>query len=154
MRSFSSRIAKLGINPYVGVPKPVLDELLRQAGRTKGPVPVRGTLNGKPFTQTVVKYQGAWRLYLNTQMRRDAGIDVGDTAHVSLTFDPKPRKVPMHPALTRALARNAKAKAAFANLAPSRRKEILRYLGSMKTEVSVVRNVEKVIRQLTGKGAL
>ena len=151
MKSFSSRILIIGINPYVSVPEDVLDDLFEQAGKNKGPIPVRGTLNGKSFVQTLVKYQGAWRLYLNTPMRRDAGIDVGDKATVEIEFDPEPRIIPMHPKLARALSRNKTAKSAFEGLTPSRQKEILRYLNSMKTDESLLRNIEKVIQHLLEK---
>lgn len=151
MESFTAEILIIGINPYVGVPEDVLHALFEQAGRSRGPIPVRGTLNGKRFLQTLVKYQGEWRLYLNTQMRQEAGIDVGDEATVAIEFDPEPRIVPIHPKLARALSKNTEAKAAFEKLAPSRQKEIQRYLNSMKTEESLVRNIEKVIQYLSGK---
>jgi hypothetical protein len=151
MERFTAKILKIGINPYVGVPEGVLNTLFQQADKNKGPIPVRGTLNGKRFKQTLVKYQGAWRLYLNTQMRQDAGIDVGDDATVEIEFDPEPRIVPIHPKFARALSKNREANVAFETLAPSRQREILRYLNSMKTEESLVRNIEKVIQYLSGK---
>jgi len=134
MESFTAKILKIGINPYVGLPEDVLNTLFKQADKNKGPIPVRGTLNGKRFEQTLVKYQGAWRLYVNTHMRQAAGIDVGDDATVEIEFDPEPRIVPIHPKFARVLSKNREAKAAFLQLAPSRQKEILRYLNSMKTE--------------------
>jgi hypothetical protein len=57
MKSFSAKIAKLGINPYVSLPDEVSESLLEQAGKTRGPIPVRGTVNGKSFVQTLVRYQ-------------------------------------------------------------------------------------------------
>jgi uncharacterized protein DUF1905 len=69
MERFTAKILKIGINPYVGLPEDVLNTLFRQADKNKGPIPVRGTLDGKRFKQTLVKYQGAWGLYLNTPMR-------------------------------------------------------------------------------------
>jgi hypothetical protein len=54
MKSFSAKILKLGINPYVDIPEKLLHDLFRQAGRTKGTLPVRGKLNGNKFKQTVV----------------------------------------------------------------------------------------------------
>lgn len=151
MESFTAKILIIDINPYVGIPEDVLDALFKQAGKTRGPIPVRGTLNGKKFKQTLVKYRGVWRLYLNTPMRQEAGISVGDNATVELEFDPEPRIVPMHPQFVRALSKNKAAKAAFEKLVPSRQKEILRYLNSMKTEESLVRNIEKAIQFLSGK---
>jgi hypothetical protein len=108
-------------------------------------------VNGKPFTQTLVKYQGAWRLYINGIMRAAAGVDVGDTTHISLDFDPTPRTEALHPKLVDALDRNKAAKTAFEKLTPSRQKEILRYLNSMKTEESLERNIERVLKHLLGE---
>jgi hypothetical protein len=133
------------------LPEKIMSELFEVSGKTKGPIRVRGKLNGKDFIQTVVRYQAAWRLYLNAQMRLDAGIDVGDEARVRLEFDPTPRDVPMHRQLGRALSKNRDAKSAFAKLTPSRQTEILRYLNSLKSAEAVARNVEKVVRQLLKK---
>src|SRR5215207_7638372 len=143
MNSFSAKILKIGINPYVGIPEDVLESIFEQAGKSKGPIPVRGTVNGNQFTQTLVKYQGIWRLYINGPMREAAGIDVGDQADIRLEVDPRPRTEPVHPKFTHALARNRTAKIAFEKLVASRQKEILRYLNSLKTEESLDRNIEK-----------
>jgi hypothetical protein len=151
MKSFTAKIAKIGINPYVSLPEKVLASIFEQAGKAKGPIPVRGTVNGKPFTQTLVRYQGAWRLYINGIMREAARIDVGDEAHLRVEFDPTPRAEPIHPKLERAFAKNPSAKAAFEKLIPSRQKEILRYLNSMKTEESLDRNIERVLKHLLGE---
>jgi uncharacterized protein YdeI (YjbR/CyaY-like superfamily) len=148
---FLCKVAKIGINPYVSLPEDVLDSLFQQAEKSKGPIPVRGTINEKEFKQTLVKYQGAWRLYLNGSMRQAAGVDVGDQVRIDIEFDPEPRIEQIHPRLLRALSRNKRAKAAFESLTPARRKEILRYLNSIKTEASIERNVEKVIQYLLGE---
>ena len=108
MLTFSSNIRKIGVNPYVLLPSFVLEEIFKQSGKNKGTIPVRGTLNGKEFIQTLVKYSGKWRLYLNTPMRKSAGIDVGDLAIVLLGFDPKPRTIPFHPQLAETLSKNKK----------------------------------------------
>ena len=152
MKSFSAKIFIIGINPYVLLPEAVLGSLFKQAGKEKGAIPVRGTLNGNAFTQTLVKYSGKWRLYLNTPMRKAAGIDVGDIAKVKIEYDPEPRVIPMHPKLQQALAKNKKAKSAFEKLTPSRQKEILRYISFLKNEESVIVNVERAIQNLSGKG--
>ncbi len=151
MDSFSARVHIIGVNPYVRVPKPILVHLFAHAGRSKGPLPVRGTLNGKEFTQTVVKYKGIWRLYLNTKMRRQAELNVGDLADVRLGFDRSPPAMPMHPQLADALSKSMMASQAFFDLAPSRQKEILRYLHSLKGVVAIDRNVRKVIDHLLGR---
>src|SRR5213075_554128 len=97
MNSFSAKIYKIGINPYVLIPAAILKEIFKQANKNKGPIPVRGELNGHAFIQTLVKYSGKWRLYLNTPMRKAAGIDVGDVADVKIEFYPVPRIISVHP---------------------------------------------------------
>ena len=151
MNSFSAKIFKIGINPYVLLPATILKEIFKQAGKNKGPIPVCGTINENKFTQTLVKYSGKWRLYLNTPMRKSAGIDVGDIANIEISFDPGDRTTPMHPKLKSALEKNKKALAEFNNQVPSRKKEILRYINSLKTEESLERNIKRAIGFLTGK---
>lgn len=151
MHSFSGIIIKIGINPCLDVPEKIIGKLLSESGKTKGPIPVAGTLNGKPFRQTIVKYKGEWRLYLNGAMRKDAGIDVGDKGNVKVSYDPETRIVPMHPGLRIALEKNKKAKQVFEKLSPSHKNEISKYLGFSKTKDTEDRNIKKVILQLTGK---
>ena len=150
---FSATVHKLGINPCVDVPEPVVTRLLHAACRTSGPVPVKGTINQTPIVATVVKYQGAWRLYLNSEMRRVSGVDVGDTVTVTLSFDPRPRVLPIPKQLEQALGKHRKAKAIWDQLAPSHRREYLSYLNSLKTAATLERNVEKVIRSLRSRHA-
>ena len=126
-------------------------ELLRQAGKEKGPIPVKGKINGKPYIQTLVKYAGRWRLYLNTPMRKAANVGVGDTVNIEIEPDASDRTAPLHPALKAAFAKNKSAKTVFEKLTPSRQKEINRYLASLKTQESVERNVAKAIKFLIAK---
>ncbi|RYZ25413.1 MAG: DUF1905 domain-containing protein, partial [Chitinophagaceae bacterium] len=66
MQKFTARLEIIGINPFVFVPEPIRVEIFRKAGKDKGYIPVCGTVNGKAFRQTLVKYRGDWRLYINT----------------------------------------------------------------------------------------
>jgi hypothetical protein len=149
--TFRATIALLGINPHVSVPARHLKALFAAAGRETSPIPIRVELEGTSFQQNLVKYQGAWRLYLNTPMRKAAGKDVGERVTLAVQHDPTPRREPMPAALERALDEHPDARAAFDALAPSRKKEIQRYLGSAKTTITRTRNVDKVIAHLEGK---
>lgn len=151
MQTFSTTIRKIDINPYVKIPDPILRRLLKNANKTAGPIPVAGKLQGKPFLATVVRFRGMWRLYLNLLMRREASVVVGDKVNVKIWFDKKPRKVSSPSMFTMALSKNKKAKEAFENLAPSRRKEILRYLNHLKQPETLERNINKAILFLQGK---
>lgn len=148
MPRFSKPIYKLGINPVVDPPDNVMGAIFVQAGKSTGPIPVRGSLNGAEFVQTLVRYRGAWRLYINGPMLKDSGLNVGDVADVEIEFDPRPRDVPIPEALATAFRDNAEAKTAFDRLTPSRQKEILKYIGSLKSEDAITRNVERVLKQL------
>jgi hypothetical protein len=151
MKSFTAKIFIIGVNPYVLLPAVVLNYIFEKAGKDKGTIPVQGKLQGHAFTQTLVKYSDKWRLYLNTPMRKAAGIDVGDMADVEIDFDPRPRTTPMHLKLKKAFKENPEAKKAFDKLSPYRQKEILRYINFLKSEESVERNVQKAVSHLLGK---
>jgi hypothetical protein len=148
---FKAKIYKIGINPAIDPPSNVLTGLFETAGKEKGPIPVRGKIGGAEFTQTLVKFQGGWRLYVNGEMLRASGSKVGDEIEVEIEYDPRPRDVPMPVRLRDALRFDKKAKIAFAELTPSRQKEIFKYINSLRTEESIARNVEKILQQLKGK---
>lgn len=147
---FRSKIYVIGINPVVDPPERVLRAIFAEAGKDKGPIPVRGTINGAEFSQTLVKYAGAWRLYINGIMLKDSGTALGERIKVEIEFDPRPRDVPINVELAAALKENKTAKRAFESLAPSRQKEILRYIGSLKSTDTIAKNVDRVISQLSG----
>lgn len=92
MPAFSAEIFIIGINPYVLPPEAVLQPVFKSAAKDKSPIPVKGTIDGHPFQQTLVKYAGKWRLYLNKPMRTACGKEVGDTAAFTLLFDKSERK--------------------------------------------------------------
>lgn len=146
-------IYKIGINPVVDPPDRVLEAIFEQAGKSKGPIPVRGKLNGSEFIQTLVKYQGAWRLYVNGPMLKDSGLVVGDRAKIEIEFDPRPRDVPAPPKFAAALKKDKLAKLAFEELSPSRQKEILRYLSFLKTDAALKTNIDRTLRHLRGERA-
>jgi hypothetical protein len=151
VQRFTATIYKLGINPVVDPPENVLGGLFENSGKEKGPIPVRGKIDGADFIQTLVKFGGKWRLYINGDMLKASGTKVGDEISVEIEFDPRQREVPMPPRLRDALDADTKAKIAFAQLTKSRQKEIFRYINSLRTEESIARNVEKILQQLKGK---
>ncbi|HWY37026.1 MAG TPA: YdeI/OmpD-associated family protein [Bacteroidia bacterium] len=152
MLKFEAKIHIIGVNPYVLLPKNILKEIFKQAGKEKGTIPVRGTLDGHPYVQTLVKYSAKWRLYLNTPMRRSAGKDVGDTIEITIEYDPAERIIPIHPKLAKALMKNKRASKVFKSLSPSMQKEIVRYFSFLKNEETVDKNIIKAIDFLLGKG--
>jgi len=151
VKTFKAKIDIIGVNPFVLLPISVLTNLFKHAKKDKGPIPVRGTIDGHNYIQTLVKYSGEWRLYINTPMLKVSKKKVGDTITLQIEFDPIERTIPIHPKLEAALKNNKEAKQIFDSLSPSRQKEIIRYISFLKTETSVDRNVTNAILFLTGK---
>ena len=152
MITFKAKIDIIGINPYVLLPAKVLKSIFTQAGKDKGPISVKGTIDGHAYIQTLVKYSGHWRLYINGPMLKVSGKKVEDSTTLTIEFDPEERTIPMHPMLKEALKGNKKANDAFNQLSPYRQKEICRYINHLKSEDTVLKNIDRTIQHLLGKG--
>jgi Domain of unknown function (DUF1905)/Bacteriocin-protection, YdeI or OmpD-Associated len=146
-----AKIDIIGVNPFVFLTPAILTNIFKQAQKNKGPIPVRGTIDGHKFIQTLVKYSSEWRLYINTPMLKASRKKVGDTITILIEFDPDERTIPIHPKLQTALNNNVEAKMIFENLSPYLQKEIIRYISFLKTETSVERNITIAIQFLLGK---
>lgn len=149
---FTAKVDILGINPFVFLPKNVLQAIFKQAGKSKSPIPVSGTVNGKPYRQTLVKYAGEWRLYINLDMLNNSTKRIGEEIEVSIEYDPEDRTIKANPKLIDALNENQAAKQAFDSLQPSLQQEIIRYISFLKTEKSINNNIMKAVDFLLGKG--
>ena len=148
---FTAQIHIIGINPFVFLPERILGKVFEQAGKDKGKIRVKMKIDGHEFTQTLIKYAGNWRLYLNTPMRKAAGKQVGDYAIFEIEYHPGRKLTTIHPKLQEALFNNEKAKAVFDKLSPSLQQEIIRYIVNLKTEESINRNILRAINFLLGK---
>lgn len=148
---FSAAIDIIGINPFVFVPHEILQAIFKQAGKDKGHIPIKGKINGKPYIQTLVRYSGHWRLYINTTMLKRSPERIGETVELTITYDAADRSITPHPKLLAALTDNKQAKEVFDTLPPSRRHEIIRYIANLKTEESIDRNITNAINFLLGK---
>ena len=151
MWKFKAQIELIGINPYVFVPEDILHELLDKASKNKGPIPIKGKINGRPYKQTLVKYRGAWRLYINTTMLKNSPKRVGEKIELEIYYDPQKRTIKTPLLFQKSLNENKEAKAIFDSLTPSKRFEIVRYLANLKTEEALERNVTKAISFLLGR---
>jgi hypothetical protein len=159
-KSFSATVEIIIGNPHVALPMKVLDQIFKQSGRNKGPIPVKGILNGIPYKQTLVRYDGDWRLYLNGIMLKQSGVwgksekiisVVGKKVKIHVEYDGEPREISMDKSMASALSKDKIASEAFNNLAPYRKHEIMRYLGFLKTETAINKNVERIIKHLRGE---
>ena len=138
-------------NPFVYLPTEILENIFREAKKRKGHIPVKGAINGKPFQQTLVKYSGDWRLYINMMMLKNSPKRIGEEIEVEIAFDPSDRPIQPPPKWIIALAKNKEANEVFEKLSASRQKEIVRYISNLKKEKSIDKNVERAINFLLGK---
>ncbi len=150
-QSFRATLEIIGVNPFVHVPTPILEALFLQANKTKGHIPIKGTINGKAYQQTLVRYAGSWRFYINTFMLKDSPNRIGEQVAIEVEYDSSDRSIEMPIKLRMALEQNKEATAVFEGLSPSRQHEIVRYIAKLKSEESVDRNVERAINFLLGK---
>jgi hypothetical protein len=150
--TFSATIEIIGINPFVYVPDEILKHIFEKAAKSKGPIPIKGTVNSIPYTQTLIKFKGEWRLYINTKMLKNSPKRIGEQIEISINYDPEKKEIPIHPKLLQSLNENVAANTVFQNLRPSLQHEIIRYISHLKTEESIDRNVPKAIAFLLGKG--
>ena len=150
MWSFKASLDIIGINPFVFVPQEILLAIFKEAGKDKGHIPVCGQVNGRPFEQTLLRYQGEWRLYINTTVLPNSPKRIGELIEVSIVVDKRDRTLHPHPDLIAALAQNKAAQARFDALPPSRQKEIIRYISALKTPESRAKNIKQAINFLLG----
>lgn len=148
---FTATIERIGINPYVEVPETLLAEIFIAAGKSKGHLLIEGTINGVPYQQTLLKYSGLWRLYINTVMLKNSPKRIGEKINITIAFDPSDRTIVPHPKFVEALHQNAIAKAKFDSLSPSMQKEMVCYIANLKTEDTRDRIIERAMHYLLGK---
>jgi hypothetical protein len=142
--SFKAEVYKVGINPCVKVPLRITAKMKP----SKGYIPVKGKINGHSFLQTLVPVkEEPYRLYVNGPMLKAANIAVGDMATFNIEQNLVPVRFSMPKEFRKELNENG-LMPAFKKLTPGRQKEILRYLGFLKTKETLLRNIDKDINQL------
>ena len=150
MYSFIAMLDIIGVNPFVFVPEDILAAIFKKAAKHKGPIPVHGTLNGKPYKQTLVKYSGYWRLYINTTMLKNYPKHIGESITITIDHDDSNRAIEPPESFLTALMEHQEARSIFNSLPASRKNEIVRYLAHLKTEEALEKNITRAIHFLLG----
>jgi Bacteriocin-protection, YdeI or OmpD-Associated/Domain of unknown function (DUF1905) len=146
---FKAEIYKTGINFCVDVP----DKITSKLERVKGYIKTKGTVNGFPFTKSLVPVKkGPYRLFVNIQTLKGGQTKVGEIANfvIEQNFESTSKEYSMPELLKQQLKQN-NLTADFDNLSQSRKKDILRYLNYIKKEETLVKNIQKVVNQLVQK---
>jgi bifunctional DNA-binding transcriptional regulator/antitoxin component of YhaV-PrlF toxin-antitoxin module len=115
--------------------------------------PVRGTVNGVPLRSRLAVYGGTTYLGLRREIREAAGLEVGDRVEVELERDDAPRAVPEPAELTTALDAAPEARAAYAALAFTHRREYAEWVGSAKRPETRARRAGQAVERLRAASA-
>ena len=117
---------------------------------TRGRVPVSGTINGFAFRSSLAPYGGKHYMAVNRQMREGAKAQAGDTVRLTLEKDEAVREVAVPPDFQKALARDPEARAAWAKLSYTHRKEWVQEIEGAKRPETRERRLAKAIAALAG----
>lgn len=151
---FQATIELRGINPYILVSAEQAAEL---APGWRRPMPVLVQLNGGPSPAWPINMMpvgdGSFYLYLDNQIRKPTQTTVGDEVTVTLRFDTTYKAGPtdsMPEELATALSANAVAATNWEKLPPSRKKDVLRYLGRLQSSDVRQSNIVRLMFVLEG----
>ena len=123
------------------------DQVRAIGGERKTP-PVRVTVNAHTFRGRVGRRGSEALVGFNKEQRAACGVEPGDTVDVELALDDEPRTIELPEALAAALDDDPAAKAAFAALSFTRRKELARGIADAKRPETRERRLADVLARL------
>lgn len=142
---FSAKIYKVGIIRFVDVPA----DVSRAIGSEATHVPVKGEVQGLPLQSTLVsRGKGCYRLAIHGDIRKKLRVDAGAVVEIAIERDEESREPPLPPVLVLALRNSPKAQAVFRQMTTALRRQVVRYLVSVKQQNTLERRVAKFIRIL------
>jgi Bacteriocin-protection, YdeI or OmpD-Associated/Domain of unknown function (DUF1905) len=136
--------------PHGGHYVPVPEKVAERAGLAHAKR-VRGSVNGVPYRSSLMKYSGVFHLGIHKATLTKAGIDPAAEASVKVTIelDDEPLPTDVVPDdLAAALAKNARARNAFATLRPSLKREYVKAILAAKRAETRERRVKKTLDEL------
>ncbi len=150
--SFTSVIKIYNGNPYIHVSA---GQAITLKPDWRKPMPVLIRVNGKPTKAWGINMipmgNGDFYLYLHGDVRKTSNTKVSDTVNVEVKFDSSYKNGPLHPMpswFSTALKKNPEASKNWEQLIPSRKKEILRYFSSLKSQEAIDRNLKRALNLL------
>ncbi|MEU2043460.1 YdeI/OmpD-associated family protein [Nocardia niwae] len=112
--------------------------------------PVTITINGHSWKSRVALMRGRYLLGLSNDNRQAAGVEIGEEIEVEVELDTEPRVVVEPPDFAEALDADPVARAAYDDLAYSRKREHVHAIESAKKPDTRQRRIEKAIATLQG----
>ncbi|MGB2635026.1 MAG: YdeI/OmpD-associated family protein [Candidatus Acidiferrum sp.] len=147
---FTGRIYKVGLIRFVDVPA----DISRAISDRTPHVAVRGEVERIPFQSTLVsRGKGCYRLAIHGDIRKKLKVDAGAFVEIALERDEQSREPVLPPALVLALRNAPKAQAVFRRMTTALRRQIVRYLTSVRQQSTLERRVDKFVRILEQRHA-
>jgi antitoxin component of MazEF toxin-antitoxin module len=109
--------------------------------------PVRGTIDGHPFTTTVARYGGVDYLGFRRELRKAAGVQIGHAVAIEVDLDTSERVVPVPRDLADALDAVG-LRETFDELSYTHRKEYVAWIEEAKREQTRRNRVERTAEML------
>jgi Domain of unknown function (DUF1905)/Bacteriocin-protection, YdeI or OmpD-Associated len=149
MHVFVGKIYKVGIIRFVDVPSDV--------SRSLGGAPhvaVKGEIEGLPVQTTLVsRGKGCYRMAIHGDIRKKLRVDAGAVIEIAIERDEDSREPLLPPALVLALRNSPKAQTAFRKMTTALRRQVVRYLTSVKQQTTMERRVAKFVHTLERRRA-
>jgi hypothetical protein len=133
----------LGGKTATGIQVP--DDVVEKLGSGKRP-PVAVTVGGYTYRTTVAPMGGEFWVPLAAEHRTAAGVVAGDEVDVVVELDNAPREVALPDDLSAAM--DDAARTAFGGLAPSHKKEWVRWVDEAKKPETRTARIEKTVEGL------
>jgi hypothetical protein len=127
----------------IEIPPSVVESL----GAGKRP-PVRVTINGYTYRNTVAVMGGAYLVGVSAEHRKGAGVVAGDDLDVLLELDTEPREINVPADLAAALKAHPSAWHRFEALSYSRKQGYVQPIDAAKTPETRQRRIDKAIIEL------
>lgn len=142
---FSAKIYKVGIIRFVDVPA----DISRALGGGAPHAAVRGEVERIPLRTTLVsRGAGCYRMAIHGDIRKKLSVDAGAVVEVAIERDEHSREPILPPALVLALRNSPKAQVAFRQMTTALRRQVVRYLISVRQQSTLERRVAKFVRAL------
>ena len=123
------------------------DEQVAELGAGKA-FPVVVDFGDRSIRLRLARMAGQNMIGFSKASRVEAGVEIGDHIDVTIRVDTDERVVDLPPQLAEALDADPAARAAFDDLAPSKRKEMARQIAEAKQDETRQRRLEKVLATL------
>lgn len=156
--TFLANIYRIWQLRYVDVPDEVASALAKEFKTGAKPVkyiPVVAQVNGRRVRTTLLPAgRGRYRMQFNAELRKAAHADTGELVRLNLSPDRQSRELPVPKDLSAALRRHPTARKAFENAPPGYRRQILKWMDSVKSDNARARRIEIVMDRMLERAML